>query len=68
MCSQHMFVRPVLSLDARSWWPPTWLVCFFGRAIRRLVPDNLATGVDRPDLYDPKINPVSVELAAHYGC
>ena len=31
-------------------------------------PDNLKTGVDRPDLYDPKINRAYAELAAHYGC
>jgi hypothetical protein len=24
--------------------------------------------VDKPDLYDPKINRSYVELAAHYGC
>ena len=34
----------------------------------RLVPDNLRTGVDQPDLYDPKINRSYAELAAHYGC
>jgi hypothetical protein len=34
----------------------------------RLVPDNLKTGVDRPGLYDPKINRSYAELAAHYGC
>jgi transposase len=34
----------------------------------RLVPDNLKTGVDKPDLYDPKINRSYAELAAHYGC
>ena len=33
----------------------------------RLVPDNLKTGVDKPDLYDPKINRSYAELAAHYG-
>jgi len=32
------------------------------------VPDNLKTGVVKPDLYDPKINRVYAELAAHYGC
>jgi hypothetical protein len=31
------------------------------------VPDNLKTGVDRPDLYDPKINRSHAELASHYG-
>src|SRR5207248_8526038 len=40
---------------------------FFGGVPRRLVPDNLRTGVDRPDLYDPKINRSYAELAVHYG-
>jgi hypothetical protein len=31
------------------------------------VPDNLKTGVDRPDLYDPKLNRSYAELAEHYG-
>ncbi|PXY16718.1 Mu transposase domain-containing protein [Prauserella flavalba] len=34
---------------------------------RRLVPDNLRTGVERTDLYDPKINRSYAELAAHYA-
>ena len=34
----------------------------------RLVPDNLKTGVDKPDLYDPKLNRSYAELSAHYGC
>jgi hypothetical protein len=41
---------------------------FFGGVPARLVPDNLKTVVDRPDLYDPKINRSYAELAAHYGC
>lgn len=68
-CSRHMFVRPVLSLDARSWVAAhVEAFAFFGGGVRRLVPDNLATGVDRADLYDPKINKAYGELAAHYGC
>ena len=41
---------------------------FFGGVPARLVPDNLKTGVDKPDLYDPKVNRSYAELAAHYGC
>lgn len=41
---------------------------FFGGVPARLVPDNLKTGVTRPDLYDPKINKAYAELGAHYGC
>ena len=40
---------------------------FFGGVPARLVPDNLQTGVDRADLYDPKMNRAYAELAAHYG-
>ena len=29
--------------------------------------DNLKTGVERPDLYDPQINLAYGELAAFYG-
>ncbi len=68
-CSRHMFVRPVLSLNAAS-WAETHVAAFefFGGVPARLVPDNLRTGVDRPDLYDPKINRAYAELAEHYGC
>ena len=66
-CSRHMFVRPVLRLDSRSWVAAHVAgLKFFGGVPRRLVPDNLKTGVDRPDLYDPKINRAYAELAAHY--
>jgi transposase len=68
-CSRHMFVRPVFSMDARSWVAAhVAALSFFGGCPRRLVPDNLATGVDRPDIYDPKVNRAYGELAAHYGC
>ena len=68
-CSRHMFVRPVFSMDARSWVAAhVAALAFFGGSPRRLVPDNLATGVDRPDIYDPKINRAYGELAAHYRC
>jgi transposase len=68
-CSRHMFVRPVLSLNEASWVAAHVAAFeFFGGAPRRLVPDNLATGVDKPDIYDPKVNRAYGELAAAYGC
>jgi transposase len=67
-CSRHMFVRPVLTMDQAAWTQAhVEAFRFFGGVPRRLVPDNLRTGVDRPDLYDPKINRSYAELAAHYG-
>lgn len=67
--SRHMFVRPVLKMDQASWVAShVAALKFFGGCPARLVPDNLKTGVDRPDLYDPKLNRAYAELAAHYGC
>jgi transposase len=68
-CSRHLFVRPVIRLDQQAWSEcHVAAFAFFGGVPARLVPDNLKTGVDRPDLYDPKINRSYAELAAHYGC
>ena len=56
--SRHMFVRPVLMMDQRAWTEcNTAAFEFFGGVPARLVPDNLKTGVDKPGLYDPKLNP-----------
>ncbi len=68
-CSRHMFVRPVLSMDQRSWVASHVAAFeFFAGVPARLVPDNLKTGVTKPDLYDPKINRAYAEMAEHYGC
>src|SRR5437667_418667 len=68
-CSRHMFVRPVLKMDQRAWTECHVAAFeFFAGVPARLVPDNLKTGVDKPDLYDPKLNRSYAELAAHYGC
>jgi transposase len=67
--SRHMFVRPVVKMDQRAWTEcNTAAFEFFGGVPARLVPDNLKTGVDKPDLYDPKVNRSYAEMAAHYGC
>jgi transposase len=66
--SRHMFVRVVTKMDQRE-----WLIChilafrFFGGAPKRITPDNLKTGVIKPDLYDPKFNQGYEEMAHHYG-
>ena len=68
-CSRHMFVRPVLRMDQRVWVAAHVAAFeFFAGVPARLVPDNLKTGVIKPDLYDPKINRAYAELAGHYGC
>ena len=47
-CSRHMFVRPVLRMDQSAWVAAHVAAFeFFRAACRRLVPDNLKTGVDQ---------------------
>jgi transposase len=66
--SSMTYVEPVLSEDL-----PTWVEChvhaleFFGGAAQIWVPDNLRSGVTRPDYYEPDLNPTYAELAQHYG-
>ncbi len=66
--SRHMFVRVVTRMYQRE-----WLMChtlafdFFSGVPKRIVPDNLKTGVIKADLYDPKFNRGYEELAHHYG-
>jgi transposase len=66
--SRHMFVRPVLKMDQQAWVAAhVAAFAFFNGAPARLVVDNLAEGVTKPDLYDPKINRAYAELAEFYG-
>jgi transposase len=68
-CSRYMFVRPVLVMDQRAWTAcHIEAFAFFGGVPRRLVSDNLKTGVIKADIYDPLINRSYAELAAHYDC
>lgn len=66
--SRHQYACPVLHMDQQA-----WLDChiaafrFFGGVPHRIVPDNLKTGVLKPDLYDPAFNRAYEELAHHYG-
>jgi transposase len=66
--SRYMFVRVVNRMDQQE-----WLLChilafeFFGGVPRRIVPDNLKTGILKADLYDPQFNQGYDELAHHYG-
>ena len=39
----------------------------FGGAVRNIVLDNLKEGVLKPDLYEPRLNPVYSAMLAHYG-
>ncbi len=66
--SRMLFLRPVLRMDQASWVESHVLAFeFFHGSVARVVPDNLKTGVIRPDLYDPKVNRAFGEFALHYG-
>ena len=66
--SRHLFVRPVLTMDQQAWVECHVAAFEFLRGVpRRLVPDNLRAGVQKPDLYDPQLNRAYAELAEHYG-
>jgi len=40
---------------------------YFGGVVKIVVPDNLKTGVTKPNYYDPDINPAYQELSEHYN-
>ncbi len=66
--SRHMFVRPVVSMNQSEWIRAhVEAFTFFGGAPRRIVSDNLKTGVIKADWYDPKLNVGYAELAQYYG-
>lgn len=66
--SRHIFVYPVLRMTERCFVEAHLTAFeFFGGVPRRLVCDNLKTGVMKPDLYDPRLNRTYQELSVHYG-
>lgn len=66
--SRHMFVWITLTIDRRAWVQAHIEAFeFFGGVPRRVVLDNLKSGVLKPDIYDPKFNRTYEELSRHYG-
>jgi transposase len=67
--SRHQFLYPVLAEDGAAWLGGhVAAFSFFGGTPRRLVPDNLTSGVIKADRYDPRLNRSYSELARYYGC
>ena len=66
--SNYTYIEPVLHEDL-----PTWVQChvnamaFFGGVTELWVPDNPKVGVNKPDRYEPDLNPTYADLAGHYG-
>ena len=67
--SRHLFCYPVLRMTQEEFLAAhVAAFAFFGGIPRRLVPDNLGSGILKADLYDPRLNHGYAELAWHYGC
>ena len=64
-CLRHMFVRPLLKMDQRA-WPECRVAAFGSSAVSRPAwcRTTLKSGVDKPDLYDSKINRSYAETTA----
>ena len=56
-CSGYAYVEAFLSQNQECWIAAhVNAYAYFGGATRILIPDNLKTGVEKPDLYTPVIN------------
>lgn len=66
--SRHKFVRFVFRQDS-----DTWLDCherafaFFGGIPKRIILDNLKSGVVKPDIYDPTLNRAYADMERFFG-
>ena len=66
--SRHLFCYPVVRMTLAAFVQAhVAAFAFYEGVPRRIICDNLASGVLRPDLYDPRLNRSYGELATHYG-
>jgi transposase len=66
--SQYAYVEGFLSQSQESWIAAhVHMFEFFQGVTKIIVPDNLKTGVSKPDWYSPVINRTYHELAEHYN-
>ncbi len=66
--SSYTYVEATPNQDLESWVGAHQRMAeYFGRSSEIWVPDNLKSGVTRPDRYEPGVNRTYEELAAHYG-
>jgi len=65
--SNYTYVEALHSQNLSCWISAhVNMVAFFGGCPRLVVPDNLKSGVKKPDFYEPDINPTYQEWAEHY--
>jgi transposase len=66
--SRHKFVRFVFSQDTDMWLDcHERALAFFGGVPKRIILDNLKSGVLKADIYDPTINRAYADMERHYG-
>lgn len=67
-CSQLIFVEPFRDEKLHSWIAGhVHAFGYCGGVPKTLVPDNLKSGVRRPDFFEPDLNKTYQEMAAYYG-
>jgi transposase len=65
--SNLTYAEPTLSEDLPSWTGAHVRALEYFEGVTEIwVPDNLKSGVTRPDRYEPDLNPTYAELARHY--
>ena len=66
--SRHKFIEFVFRQDEQSFvMSHVRAFNYFGSVPRRIILDNLKSGVIKPDLYDPRFNRAYSEMAEHYS-
>lgn len=66
--SRHRFVEFVQSQNQRSWCQShIHAFRFFGAVPKRILLDNLKSGVIKPDIYDPTLNMAYEEMSRFYN-
>ena len=69
MASSFLYVEASPSQGIEDWIASNVRALrFFGCAPTYLVPDNLKSGIDKANFYDPTVNRAYAEFAKHYGC
>jgi transposase len=67
-CSGYAYAEGFLNMKQESWITAhVHAYEFFGGVTRLLIPDNLKTGVEKADWYNPVINKTYQEMAEYYG-
>ena len=66
--TDYFYSEAVLNCDMASWIKSHInMFEYFGGVPEVLVPDNLKTGVTKPNYYEPDLNETYLSLANHYG-